>query len=187
MRPAKARTKGAATVPKQIPGNCQFADRRALSFASSAAPVSTDTHTMTPAAVRSTAGAAPVFCGARVMACLSVFLPRSALIDFGDLHHDWCVVMGRVLGERTATYHHHLAYQLVKRGLQFRLGGEDVDRARALDGVVGIIGIETSRGGKSQDVGSLGTPGGILRSHDSELPGRALPFDIIFQAFGRRR
>ena len=53
--------------------------------------------------------------------------------------------------------------------------------------VVGIIGIETSRGGKSQDVGSLGAPGGILRSHDRELPGCALPFDIIFQAFGGRR
>jgi hypothetical protein len=69
--------------------------------------------------------------------------------------------MGRVGGKRTAAHSDWLADQPAERGPQLFFSGEDVDRPRALDDIVGLIGIETGIGREPQNVRFLGPSSGI--------------------------
>jgi hypothetical protein len=109
---------------------------------------------------------------------------RSALTDFTHLHHDGCVVMGRVGGERTAAHSDWLADQTAERGAQLFFSGDDVNRPRALDDIVGIIGIETGVGREPQNVRFLQPSGSISCPADCKLALSDLPLDVRFQALG---
>jgi hypothetical protein len=62
--------------------------------------------------------------------------------------------------------------------------GEDVDRPRALDGIVGRIGIETGIGRKPQNVRFLRPSGSISCPADCKLSLGGLSLDVRFQALG---
>ncbi len=93
-------------------------------------------------------------------------------------------MMGRVGRKRTAAHRDWLADQTAERGRQLFLRGEDVNRPRALDDIVGVIGIETGTGRKLQNVRSLRPSGSISRPADCELSLSDLSLDVRFQALG---
>jgi hypothetical protein len=94
------------------------------------------------------------------------------------------MVMGSVRGKRTAAHSDWLADQTAERGPQLFFSGEDVDRPRALDGIVGRIGVETGIGREPQNVRFLRPPGSISCPADCKLSLGALSLDVRFQALG---
>ncbi len=86
--------------------------------------------------------------------------------------------MGRVGGKRTAAHSDWLADQTAERELQLFLRGEDVNRPRALDDIVGIIGIETGIGREPQNVRSFRPSGSISGTADCQLSLSGLSLDV---------
>ena len=67
-------------------------------------------------------------------------LPR---MDFGDMHHNGCVMMGCGGNGGTAAYNHCLADEEPERPSHVFVGGEDMNSAHSPDSVVAVVGIKT--------------------------------------------
>jgi hypothetical protein len=92
--------------------------------------------------------------------------------------------MGGVGGERTAAHSNWLADQTAEHEPQLLFSGENVNRPRSLDDIVGIIGIETGIGREPQNVRFLGPSGSISCPADFKLSLSDLSLDVRFQALG---
>ena len=74
-----------------------------------------------------------------------VLWPEPALphMDFCDMHHNGCVMMGWGGNGGTVAYNHCLADEEPERPSHVFVGGEDMNSAHSPDSVVAVVGIKT--------------------------------------------